>query len=121
MPPYRLRPLVRPALVLAGLAGAALVVSIAAGAGQGTRLQQAGLIANLPSSVRATPNPPAAEHQDVSPPLADIAPAPRPHPGEKREHRERPVPGPAPGLSPDPVVQTTKGPTRLAPTAGAAF
>src|SRR3954470_8840369 len=90
----RVRGKVRPLLVLAGLAGCALALSLAAGAGQSSHLQQASLIANLPSSVRVTPNPPTAEHQDVSPPLADIAPAPRPQ-GGRNEHRERPVPGPA--------------------------
>src|SRR4051794_19552574 len=119
MPQSRLRSLLRPALVVGALAATAGAVSIAAGAGQSSHLQPARAIANLPPSIREAPNPPEAQHQDVSPPLRDIAPAPKPN--GRNQHRERPVPGPASTGAADPVIQSTRGPLRAAPTAGTSF
>jgi hypothetical protein len=60
-----------------------------------------------------------AVHKDKSPPLRTIPPAPWPHPGEKRAHKEHPIPLSS-SSGPDTVVQTA-GPTRAAPTAGTSF
>jgi hypothetical protein len=114
----RLRSLLRPALGVGALAATAGAVSIAAGAGGSSQLQPAGAIANLPAGVRQAPNPPEAQNHDVSPPLREIPPAPKPN--GRNDHRERPVPGPGPGDAPDPVVQSRRGSLR-APTAGTSF
>jgi hypothetical protein len=66
------------------------------------------------------PNPPGAQHFDVSPPLRDIAPAPAPPPDKKHEHPQHGVPVPASTGAPDPVVQTSPG-LAAAPALGVGF
>ena len=62
---------------------------------------------------------PRAVHQDVSPPLRDIAPAREPN-HERRERPQRGVPQPPLGTAPDPVIQASS-PSAAAPAPSTSF
>ena len=116
------------AAAAAGVAVAAAVGAVADGKGSSHRSVLAPMSATAgpyratgPSSGsdgQPSSNPPEAVHQDRSPPLRTIPPAP-PQPGP-REHDQRVVPGPAPSSTADPVVQT-RGGKRAAAVVGASF
>jgi hypothetical protein len=116
----RFRRVARPLLVLAAVATAAVVGAFATSSDHGAFAPSAAWAGGLtPSAARISPNPPKEERHDVSPPLAELPPAAKPHPGEKKKHVEREIPGPA-ASGTDAAVQK-RGPTRLAPVAGGSF
>jgi hypothetical protein len=117
---------VRGIAVIAPLALAAILGTISTGSASPDAHRMLADSRFQPSLLRGgndeAPNPPKAVDEDVSPPLREIAPAPPPHPGENRAHKELETPRPlATSTTNNPVVQTTRGPTRLAPALGTSF
>jgi hypothetical protein len=97
------------------LASIGLVAVAAAAAGSKATRSNAARIAH-PAS-----DPPAAVHQDVSPPLRELTPAADESGKEKKvKEPKHGTPSPAPSAAPDPVVQSSLG-TAAAPALGLGF
>src|SRR5438874_1917962 len=92
-------------LVAAGVAGLQPGATAAASASDG--------------SAQSSEYSPRTVHQDVSPPLRDIAPAREPN-HQRRERPQRGVPEPPSGSVADPVIQSSS-PSAAAPAASNSF